>query len=168
MSTYVGLSITTPEEVRKGLEQTQQEDCKKYRLETFDKFIKDWNVAYFFNQNFKWDIKTIAGVLPGLSDLLDHTTAFVDADNNCFFLLQPYNHVKPEEFCKENDICEYVDYWLGGYHNDKTYAIVISGDFLTYIQNHLNELYACNGWRNYDASIEQFLVDGITKIEDIR
>ena len=82
MSTYVGLSITTPEEVRKGLEQTQQEDCKKYRLETFDKFIKDWNVAYFFNQNFKWDIKTIAGVLPGLSDLLDHTTAFVDADNN--------------------------------------------------------------------------------------
>ena len=52
MSTYVGLSITTPEEVRKGLEQTQQEDCKKYRLETFDKFIKDWNVAYFFNLTF--------------------------------------------------------------------------------------------------------------------
>lgn len=164
---HVGLYISTPEEIRKGYENTKPEDVKKHRLKEFDKFVKDWKVEYFFNQGFKWDIARIADVLPGLSDLLDHSTAFTDVDGNFFLLMQPYNHVNPGNFCKENKIRSYVKYWSGGFHNPATYAIVISGDFLTYVQNHLGELMSCGGWRNYDASMEQCIVDRLATIKDI-
>ena len=152
MALYTGLNIRTPKEVRKAYEQTEQPELKEYRLKTFDKFVKSWKVRYFFNYGFKCDLAKICEVLPGLDDLIDHSYGFVDADGNYFLLLQPY--VNPEEFCKKNHIKKYVKYWLGGFHNEEAYAVVISGDFLTYVANR----------KNWDKSMDS---EYITRISDV-
>lgn len=45
---YTGLYITTPEEMKKEYEQTEQKEIREYRLKNFDEFIKSWKVKYFF------------------------------------------------------------------------------------------------------------------------
>ena len=152
MAFYPGMCISTPEEVRKGYEQTEQEDVREYRLKTLDEFVKSWKVKYFFNYRFKSDFAELYKALPGLSNLVDHTRGFVDEDGNYFLLLQPY--ANPEEFCRKNHVRKYVRYWLGGFHHEKAYAVVISGDFLTYVEKE-------KGW-DYKK-----VPESITKISDV-
>lgn len=85
---YKTLNITTIEEEKKHLQKTEDKDLRRYRLNTFDGFVEYWGIEYFFNPEFKWDLPSICDKLPGLDSLLDHSTAFVDEDGNCFLLLQ--------------------------------------------------------------------------------
>lgn len=164
---YTGLYITTPEEMKKEYEQTEQKEIREYRLKNFDEFIKSWKVKYFFNYEFKWDLKKICKILPGLSRLTDHVTGFVNKDGYYFLLLQPY--ANPEEFRKQNKISKYVKFWFGGFHNPKAYAIVISGDFLTYLERHADDFKYCNEWSKWKPmnDIQQYWIDNIVKISDI-
>ena len=135
---YRGLYISTPEEIKRSYEQTKPEEIKKYRIKTLDEFVKSWKVQYFFNYEFKWDLHKLCSLLPGLGNLIDHEIGFVDKEGNPFLLLQPY--AKPDEFRKYNKICKYVKVWKGGFHSPETYAVVISGDFLTHLQTHIEKI----------------------------
>ena len=124
-------------------------------------FVEYWGIEYFFNPEFKWDLPSICDKLPGLDSLLDHSTAFVDEDGNCFLLLQPYGG-DPEAFCMDNDIAEYVSYNDDAYHHSESHCVIISGDFLTYVDRCIPE---GKTWinRTPDASSE----DTITTIDDV-
>ena len=158
---YKTLNITTIEEERTHLQKTEDKDLRRYRLNTFDGFVEYWGVEYFFNPEFKWDLPSICDKLPGLDSLLDHTAAFVDEDGNCFLLLQPYGG-NPEAFCTNNDISEYVSYDNDAYHHNEAHCVIISGDFLTYVDRCIPE---GETWisRTPDASSE----DTITTIDDV-
>ena len=158
---YKTLNITTIEEEKKHLQKTEDKDLRRYRLNTFDGFVEYWGIEYFFNPEFKWDLPSICDKLPGLDSLLDHTAAFVDEDGNCFLLLQPYGG-DPEAFCKDNDIAEYVSYNDDAYHHSEAHCVIISGDFLTYVDKCIPE---GKTWinRTPDASSE----DAITTIDDV-
>lgn len=158
---YKTLNITTIEEEKKYLRKTNDKNLRMYRLETFEGFVEHWGVKYFFNPDFKWDLPSICNKLPGLSSLLDHTAAFVDKDGNCFLLLQPYGG-DPEAFCTDNDIAEYVSYNNDAYHHSKAHCVVISGDFLTYIDRCIPEGKTWTD-RTPNASSE----DAITTIDDV-
>lgn len=155
MAFYAKLMITTVEERRRGLKVTEDKEYE-YRLKTFDNFVGDWYVEYFFNPAFQWDLRKICEILPGLEEFIDHVDAFVDAGGKYFLLMQPYDHVNPEKFCRQNGIEKYVKFWKGGYHNEHTYSIVISGDFLTYVENHI--AYG-ETWKSRipDAASESFI-----------
>lgn len=158
---YKTLNITTIEEEKKHLQKTEDKDLRRYRLNTFDGFVEYWGIEYFFNPEFKWDLPSICDKLPGLDSLLDHSTAFVDEDGNCFLLLQPYGG-DPEAFCMDNDIAEYVSYNDDAYHHSESHCVIISGDFLTYVDRCIPE---GKTWinRTPDASSE----DTITTIDDV-
>lgn len=158
---YKTLNITTIEEEKKHLQKTEDKDLRRYRLNTFDGFVEYWGIEYFFNPEFKWDLPSICDKLPGLDSLLDHTAAFVDEDGNCFLLLQPYGG-DPEAFCTNNDISEYVSYDNDVYHHNEAHCVIISGDFLTYVDRCIPE---GETWLNRtpDASSE----DAITTIDDV-
>lgn len=158
---YKTLNITTIEEEKKHLQKTEDKDLRRYRLNTFDSFVEYWGIEYFFNPEFKWDLPSICDKLPGLDSLLDHTAAFVDEDGNCFLLLQPYGG-DPEAFCINNDISEYVSYDNDAYHHNEAHCVIISGDFLTYVDRCIPE---GETWLNRtpDASSE----DAITTIDDV-
>ena len=138
---YKTLNITTIEEERKHLQKTEDKDLRRYRLNTFDGFVEYWGIEYFFNPEFKWDLPSICDKLPGLDSLLDHTAAFVDMDN---------------------DIAEYVSYNDDAYHHSESHCVIISGDFLTYVDRCIPE---GKTWinRTPDASSE----DTITTIDDV-
>ena len=158
---YKTLNITTIEEEKKHLQKTEDKDLRRYRLNTFDGFVEYWGIEYFFNPEFKWDLPSICDKLPGLDSLLDHSTAFVDEDGNCFLLLQPYGG-DPEAFCMDNYIAEYVSYNDDAYHHSESHCVIISGDFLTYVDKCIPE---GKTWinRTPDASSE----DSITTIDDV-
>lgn len=168
---YTGLHIMTPEELRIYYEQTENKNIREYRIKTLNEFVKDWSVKYFFNYEFKWDLDKIEGVLPGFGNLRDHVSAFVNKDGYYFLLMQPYTHVDPTEFCKHNKISKYMRYWIGGFHNEQTYAIVISGDFLTYIEKHIEDFKYCKEWSKRPKSSmaygNKYWEDNIVKISDI-
>lgn len=69
---YVGLHISTPEEMKRRYEQTEEKEIRDYRLKTLDEFVKSWKVKYFFNYSFKWDLRKLYKLLPGLGNLVDH------------------------------------------------------------------------------------------------
>lgn len=164
---YRGLYISTPEEIKRSYEQTEPEEIKKYRIKTLDEFVKSWKVKYFFNYEFKWDLHKLCGLLPGLGNLIDHGIGFVDKEGNPFLLLQPY--ANPDEFRKYNKICKYVKVWKGGFHNPEAYAVVISGDFLTHLQTHIEDFRYCKEWRNkkYYTDDEKFWLEHVTRISDV-
>ena len=164
---YPGLHIDTPEEIKKFYEeQTEQEGLKEYRLKTIDEFVKDWKVKYFFNYESKWDLQKLYNILPGLDKLNDHAFGFVDESGYCFLLLQPY--ANPEKFQKYNKISKYMKCWHGGFHNTETYAAVISGDFLTYIEKNINNFKDCREWCKWKPDEnQQFYIDVIVKISDV-
>ena len=129
---YKTLNITTIEEEKKHLQKTEDKDLRRYRLNTFDGFVEYWGIEYFFNPEFK-----------------------------CFLLLQPYGG-DPEAFCTNNDISEYVSYDNDAYHHNEAHCVIISGDFLTYVDRCIPE---GETWisRTPDASSE----DTITTIDDV-
>lgn len=165
---YSGLYISTPEEIKRRYEQTKPEEIKKYRMKTLDEFVKSWKVEYFFNYEFKWDLYKLCELLPGLGDLIDHGIGFVDMEGNPFLLLQPYRG-NPEEFRKKNKICRYVKVWKGGFHNPEAYAVVISGDFLTHLQTHIEDFRCCKVWKNERncSDDEKLWLEHITRISDV-
>lgn len=165
---YRGLYISTPEEMKRNYEQTKPEEIKKYRIKTLDEFVKSWKVKYFFNYEFKWDLYKLCELLPGLEDLIDHVIGFVDMEGNPFLLLQPYRG-NPDEFRKKNKVCKYVKTWKGGFHNPEAYAVVISGDFLTHLQTHLEDFRYCKVWKNEKncSDDEKFWLEHITRISDV-
>lgn len=165
---YVGLSIYTPEEMKKSYEQTKPDEVKQYRIKTLDEFVKSWKVKCFFNYDFKWDLYKLCDLLPGLGNLIDHGIGFVDMEGNPFLLLQPYRG-NPDEFRKKNKVCKYVKTWKGGFHNPEAYAIVISGDFLTHLQTHIEDFRYCKEWRNkkHYSDDEKFLIEHVTRISDV-
>lgn len=164
---FTGLHISTPEEMKKNYEQTEQEELKEYRLKTLDEFVKSWKVKYFFNYEFKWDLQKVYNILPGLGRLNDHATGFVDKNGYYFLLLQPYDN--PAKFQKDNRIGKYMRFWKGGFHNPEAYTVVISGDFLTYLEKHTDDFEDCREWRKWKplSDTKQYLVDNIVKISNI-
>lgn len=130
--------------------------------------VKSWKVEYFFNYEFKWDLYKLCELLPGLGDLIDHGIGFVDMEGNPFLLLQPYRG-NPEEFRKKNKICRYVKVWKGGFHNPEAYAVVISGDFLTHLQTHIEDFRCCKVWKNERncSNDEKLWLEHITRISDV-
>ena len=79
---YVGLHISTPEEMKRRYEQTEEKEIRDYRLKTLDEFVKSWKVKYFFNYSFKWNLRKLYKLLPGLGNLVDHGIGFVDKEGN--------------------------------------------------------------------------------------
>ena len=82
---YVGLHISTPEEMKRRYEQTEEKEIRDYRLKTLDEFVKSWKVKYFFNYSFKWDLRKLYKLLPGLGNLVDHGIGFVDKEILFFY-----------------------------------------------------------------------------------
>lgn len=165
---YVGLYISTPEEMKKAYGKTVQEEIREYRMKTLDEFVKSWNVQYFFNYKFKWDLPKLCDLLPGLNNLIDHGFGFVDTEGNPFLLLQPYGG-NPEEFRKKNKVCKYVKVWKGGFHNPEAYAVVVSGDFLTYLETNIEDFHYCKEWRKkkHYTDYDKLWLEHITRISDV-
>lgn len=164
---YAGLHIITPEEMKSEYQQVEQEELKEYRLRTLNEFVKSWKVKYFFNHEFKWNLRKLYNILPGLDRLNDHAIGFVDENGYYFLLLQPYEN--PEKYRKYNKIGKYMRCWHGGFHNPEAYATVISGDFLTYLENHIDDFKNCREWCKWKAmdDDQKFYIDCIVKISDV-